>query len=225
MDNTRMKKEYHDIPILENGEILVRVSGISPRIQVFPYYYHQGISGAYNECYVREGVAERLIIAAELLPPGYSLVVLDGWRPYQVQQALFELVRNNLLESHPGAAESDINKLLHTFVAHPSQDIYAPSPHLTGGAVDLTIGRAEEWLNMGTDFDETSERSRTDWYERNPCRTEEEQIIQKNRKLLVESMTRAGFVNYEEWWHYEFGNQRWASLTGNTACYAGILSL
>lgn len=33
----------------------------------------------------------------------------------------------------------------------------------------------------------------------------------KNRDILIEAMTQAGFANLRtEWWHWSFGNQVWA---------------
>jgi len=46
----------------------------------------------------------------------------------------------------------------------------------------------------------------------------------RNRRLLVDAMTGAGFVNYEhEWWHYSYGDRYWAFTTGaDTALYGGL---
>ena len=47
---------------------------------------------------------------------------------------------------------------------------------------------------------------------------------QKNRRMLYNVMTAAGFTNLpSEWWHYDYGDNMWAQLTGGKAIYAGIL--
>ncbi|MCG4287414.1 D-alanyl-D-alanine dipeptidase, partial [Lactobacillaceae bacterium KNUT 0156] len=36
----------------------------------------------------------------------------------------------------------------------------------------------------------------------------------ENRRLLYHVMTQAGFTNYiEEWWHFDYGNQNWATVS------------
>ena len=42
--------------------------------------------------------------------------------------------------------------------------------------------------------------------------------------MLYNVMTAAGFANLpSEWWHYDYGDNMWAQLTGGKAIYAGIL--
>ena len=45
-----------------------------------------------------------------------------------------------------------------------------------------------------------------------------------SRKLAVlgDAMRRAGFVNYvDEWWHFSWGDQMWAALTGEAQAHYG----
>ncbi|AJY77575.1 D-alanyl-D-alanine dipeptidase [Paenibacillus beijingensis] len=205
----------------ETGEPLVSLSDISPRIKVLPYYFHHNVPGALNDCYLRAGAAQRLALAAENLPDGCCFVVLDGWRPSEVQRALYETIRESFRRK--GMNESEVARELAKFVAYPSDNVDMPSPHMTGGAVDLTIADPEGWLDMGTGFDEFTVKARTDWYERAALLTETELKIRTNRRLLKQVMANAGFENYdEEWWHYDYGNQRWAMLTGGQAIYKGV---
>lgn len=210
------------IPIHETGEPLVSLSNLSHKIKVFPYYFHHNVPGALNNCYLREGAAQRLARAAEQLPARLTLVVLDGWRPYEVQLALYEITKEFFRTTY-GLKEDEVLQELAKFVAPPSADPDNPSPHMTGGAIDLTIADQDGWLDMGTGFDEFTEKSQTDWYERIPRPNERERTIRENRRLLQRVMSAAGFRNYEqEWWHYDYGNQRWAMLTKQTALYKGI---
>ena len=42
--------------------------------------------------------------------------------------------------------------------------------------------------------------------------------------MLYNVMTAAGFTNLpSEWWHYDYGDNMWAQLTGGKPFYAGIL--
>ncbi|WP_370276972.1 M15 family metallopeptidase [Pontibacterium sp.] len=45
-----------------------------------------------------------------------------------------------------------------------------------------------------------------------------------HRQLLQDVMGRAGFVNYaEEWWHFSYGDQLWAYVTGNPVAIYGAV--
>lgn len=213
---------YRSIPIHETGERLVSLSNLSPKIKVSPFYFQQKIPEAINDCYLRQGAAERLLRAAERLPDGLHFVVLDGWRPYEVQLALYEIHKETLRKTN-GMTEGRVLQELSKFVAYPSENPDTPSPHMTGGAVDLTIADSEGWLDMGTGFDEFTEKAKTDWFESRTEFEHQEEKIRSNRRLLKTVMTSAGFMNYEnEWWHYDYGNQRWAMSTGETAIYKGL---
>ena len=43
-----------------------------------------------------------------------------------------------------------------------------------------------------------------------------------NRRLLYHVMVSAGFTNYpDEWWHFDYGNQNWALMSGRKAAVYG----
>lgn len=215
----------HPLPVRECGEPMIPLSTLSPKISVYPAYYHQGYKGTQPEAYLREGAARKLSSAAEQLPDGYQLVVLDGWRSFDVQASLYEGFRQSLLAQGWQEGEA-LTEELRKFVAYPTTDVEKPSPHLSGGAIDLTIAGPDGWLEMGTDFDDFSERATTRHYEERSPLTERETLFRNNRRLLYHLMTQAGFVNYsEEWWHYEYGTRTWAQQTQQQAIYGGILSM
>ncbi|MDF2683915.1 MAG: D-alanyl-D-alanine dipeptidase, partial [Brevibacillus sp.] len=115
---------------------------------------------------------------------------------------------------------------LSKFVAKPTTDIEKPSPHLSGGAVDLTISGPNGWLEMGTDFDDFTELAMTRHFEELSSPTEKEIGIRNNRRLLYHLMIQVGFTNYShEWWHYEYGTRSWARQTNGQPIYGGILSM
>lgn len=218
--------DVHTPVLRECGERLIPLSALTSKLSTYSAYYHQGYDGALEEIYLREGAAHRLAAAAEKLPPEYRLVVLDGWRSHQVQASLYERFRQTLLAQGWQEGEELVAEL-RKFVAMPTTDITKPSPHLSGGAVDLTIARTcGDWLDMGTPFDDFSSLAATRYFEELPDLTERERIIRENRRLLYHLMTEAGFVNYpKEWWHYEYGTRAWARKTGHNAIYGGILSV
>jgi zinc D-Ala-D-Ala dipeptidase len=192
------------------------------RLLVAPIYRQRGYPEAPAEVYVRSRVAERLKQAAELLPPSLSLLVLDGWRPLELQEGLYRAYTTSLSGS-TGLHGDELRRALRRFVTEPSDDPRCPSPHLTGGAVDLTLASGDGVaLDMGSEFDELSARSRTDHYEHlAPSARQTE--IRDRRRLLCEVMRRSGFCNYpEEWWHFDLGNQFWGLLRGQVAYYGKI---
>lgn len=223
--STREELPASGIVLRECQEPMIPLSSLSPKIAVYPAYYLQGYDGTQPEAFLREGAAHRLALAAEQLPPDHRLVILDGWRSYQVQVSLYERFRQSLLAQGWQEGEA-LTAELGKFVAHPSTDIHHPPPHLSGGAVDLTIEGPDGWLEMGTPFDDFSELAATRHYEDSHGLSEEELLIQGNRRLLYHLMHQAGFVNYpKEWWHFEYGTLSWARQTQQDAIYGGILSL
>lgn len=200
------------------GEELVPASLIPEKVLVRPQYFIQGLKSAAPECYVRRGVLSRLIDAASRLPRGYKLVLLDAWRPVELQQELFDMFVDELRVDFPGKTDRQIKMLALNFVALPSSDSQNPSPHSTGGAVDLSIADADGvLLNMGTEFDDTSDRSFTRYFEERlqngskPGETELEAL--RNRRLLFHVMIEAGFTNFpNEWWHFDYGDKVWACM-------------
>ncbi|WP_269410362.1 M15 family metallopeptidase [Lentibacillus daqui] len=210
------------IPIRENGDKLVALSQLSEKIVVKPHYFHANIPGSINECYLRSRAADRLIQASERLPSHHFFVVLDAWRPYEVQLELYQRLKKKLqLKGYKG---NRLDKELSQYVDKPSKDPSKPSNHLTGGAIDLVIATKQRILDFGTSFDEFTEKAHTDFYEKKADLSDQETIFRNNRRLLKGIMENAGFTNFKnEWWHYDYGNQNWAFSTGSIAYYNRIL--
>jgi|SRR6056297_193806 len=211
-------KELKTIKIKENNEKLISLNMIPEKIIVSPQYFIQGIKGSLPQCYVREGAYDLLIKAADDLPAGYKFLIYDTWRPKRVQYDLYNKFEEELKDKYPDKGSSKINKLVEEYVALPSGEKKSPSPHLTGGAVDLTIiDENGKVLDMGTKFDETVKNTHTDYYElilKQRDLTDKEDKLLKNRRLLYNIMVKAGFTNYPcEWWHFDYGNQVWAYLS------------
>ena len=211
------------LPITDNGERLLPMSLAPAPIRVFPAYSRLGIPGAVNECFVRESVYRALVAAARSLPGGIGLIVLDGWRPWRVQQYLFETLQAAIQNRQPGLTESELLARTREFVSVPSTDPSAPSPHLTGGAVDVTLCDDDGVpLDMGTLFDETLPASHTDHFEQLDSLTTAQHLARNNRRLLYHIMAKQGFTNLpSEWWHYDLGDQLWGHYSGNTSAYFG----
>jgi len=169
-----------------------------------PIYHLNGLKNALPDIWVRKGVYDRLVLAAQALPLGYRLVLLDGWRPKTIQQVLFDQVRMEIALQNPSSSEAEIDRKTLLYAARASDDPVRPSPHITGGAIDVTLADEEgAILDMGSEFDEVSNRS---WITAAvpPAPAE-------RRCHLLTAMRHAGFSNLPtEWWHFDYGNWLWA---------------
>ena len=87
--------------------------------------------------------------------------------------------------------------------------------------MDITIiGTDGNGLDMGSGFDEFSDRTYTAFYE-----TSGNEIVKNNRRLLYSIMMDAGFTNLpSEWWHYDFGDRFWAYYNKRPALYRGVFT-
>lgn len=218
------------IPIEDNGEELVPVSLLPEKILVRSEYFIQGLQGSMPECFLRRGVLLKLEEAAEMLPPGFRFVIFDGWRSSVLQKSLFHTLKEEIAEAYPDLSEEDLLDRVCQYVALPSVSKESPSPHVTGGSVDLSIVDDRGLLlDMGSGFDDTADFSETCYFEKLAVEkgelSFEERLILRNRRILFNVMTSAGFTNYsEEWWHYDYGNQNWvwAGDMGSPAFYGKI---
>jgi D-alanyl-D-alanine dipeptidase len=206
--------DWARLPIVECGEPLVALADGDGGLRVRPQYALAGIPGARATLLVRSGVRERLFQAASALPDDVALLVFDGFRPLSVQRFLFESYQAEVRAREPHLSEEAVRRIVNRFVASPSADPRCPPPHGTGGAVDVYLveaAAAGRELPMGTAPDETGPASETRYFEEFP-----QEPFATHRRLLFHAMTRAGgFTNYHgEWWHYDWGNQRWANCSG-----------
>ena len=207
------------------AEPLAHIRDDLPRICCAPQYWQMNLPGAMKECWVRQTVLNKLLAAADSLAAyDRTLIVWDAWRPVAVQQALYDEYQARLRRSHPHLSPSELDALTREFVALPSLNPLRPSPHFTGGALDVTLADTSGVeLPLGTPYDDFSPRAYTRYFEEleqeRPL-TAEETVCRDNRRLLYHAMTAQGFTNYEaEWWHFDYGNRLWANITGKDAVY------
>jgi zinc D-Ala-D-Ala dipeptidase len=217
----RVPTAWQRIPLRECGEPLIPLSTYAPtRVAVDPRYHTAGYLAAVPECYAREGVARAVLQAATTLPPGWRLVVFDAWRPLAVQLQLYDGYRAALRQAHSAATDAWLTAETQRYVALPSADPACPSPHATGGAIDLSLlDAAGAPLDMGTPFDAFDPHSHTRYFERlleqgRPLGVRETAHL-RHRRLLFHALVAAGFTNYpEEWWHFEYGRSQYGPLMG-----------
>ena len=207
---------WRDVPIEPVVEPLVLVDAIGPRVVDVPMYHQAGLPGALPRNWLREGVAARLAAVADGLPDGLTLVVWDGYRPIATQAALFNGYLDELAMVHPDLPADALEDAAARYVTPPSRSRLAPPPHLTGGAVDLTLGDGNgRPLDLGTDFDAFVPEAGARALEAVPGQARD------LRRTLYWAMAGQGFTPYvEEWWHFDHGDQFWGLATGQAARYA-----
>jgi D-alanyl-D-alanine dipeptidase len=129
----------------------------------------------------REAAAALAQVERELETKGLGLKVWDAYRPVRGTLGMVAWCEKN--------HRTDL--LDQGYIARRSR-------HNQGVAIDLTVVdlRTGSELDMGTPFDEFSERAHT---------ANATGLQAANRALLGDAMRRAGFVNYmDEWWHFSF---------------------
>ena len=170
----------------------------------------------YSQIYLRKEVAHRLYRAANSLPRELKIVIRAGHRPLLVQQALLNQLTDSYLEKYPKASRSEALDFVRNFVSDPS--IKAP-PHCCGAAVDVELinSKTGELLDFGCSVNTDNELA----FLHNKNIT----LIQKNnRMILLQTMLKSGFAsNYNEWWHYSYGDQRWSWFYRKAHAIYGII--
>lgn len=180
-----------------------------------------GFESAVKNCYVREEVFEKLKLAQGYLPEGYKLRIWDAWRPFSLQEELFEKYSFQIIKQFcpKNATIEEQKSVIAKYVSIPEKSEKEPPVHTTGGAVDVTLLKDGREVPMGTAFDAFSEKTKTDYFEK----IGEDILVRNNRRILYNAMISAGFTNLpSEWWHYDFGDKFWAYYNNTKALYEGI---
>jgi D-alanyl-D-alanine dipeptidase len=188
--------------------------------------YHERFPGAVDRLYLRASVAAKLAeVDAALRRDRLKLFVHDAWRPTAVQAHGHDVwMPARLKQQQPSLEGEALLAEVERYWARPTTDPRSPSPHLTGGAVDLSLASTDsgQCLFMGSIFDDVTEIAHTDHYERHPIVSYSDEEARANRRRLYHAMCGAGFCNQPfEWWHYSWGDQMWARLTGQPVAFYG----
>lgn len=210
----------------ECGEELADITD-TDRFVYSAFYRNMGLKNGLTRCYVRKSIAAMLESAKALLPPEYSILMYDSLRPVSVQKDLYDLYSQQLRAAHPDLPEKELLNLIDDFVAFPRIDHKRPTPHSTGGAIDLTLMIDGKEADMGTGFDDLTDKAHTNYFEQlllaKGSLTPSEQTALENRRILFHLLIAVGFVNFRiEWWHYSYGDRAWSAQTGNTPLYGYI---
>ncbi|KKR45957.1 MAG: D-alanyl-D-alanine dipeptidase [Parcubacteria group bacterium GW2011_GWA1_40_21] len=185
------------VPINENGESLILIQP-SEKIEVF--------CPNEKEVLVRKTVLDKLVAASSMLPDGFKLKILYGYRSLRVQEKFWKEVCANIRQKNPDLTEQEVEAKARRYSAVPD----GKGPHQTGGAVDILIEDSNgSSLDFGTEYRGYGD----DVFMHSKYITLKQKL---NRKLLRKIMQSAGFIYYPgEWWHYSYGDQTWVAYTGN----------
>lgn len=179
--------------------------------------YNCRIEGSREDVWLRQSVAEKLDRVNERLRPFYvELLVLDGYRPVECQQGMWNFhyanAQKKFQEANEGVWKKDALGHASPTNSFNPHDSTTWLPHTTGAAIDLTLRELDSHnlVDMGSNFEEITLISRTDYFERQLL----ERLISKDdprlqyRRLLYWAMLQEDLVNDPlVYWHYDWGNQ------------------
>ncbi len=164
---------------------------------------------------LRLGLVARLAQAQSELPAGYRFLLVEGHRPYELQEHYFSSYREDLIRADPSLSDEASFQLASRYVSPPSV-----APHVSGAAIDLTLCDDEgHELDLGTRINATPEESEGGCYFDASNISAE---ARHHRTILHRALTAAELVNYPtEWWHWSYGDRYWAFTTNAPAAIYG----
>jgi len=208
------------------------------------------VPGVLNKLYLRKSVAETVrdinvrlgsAVVTHFFGGEVELYVEDALRPVSVQAHLHdELIPALLRKNNPDSSDEEIALRLKDIIAIPSTDPKRPSPHATGGAMDIILRFkqptsqyvANSAVPTGHVDGDTSGRIAPDYFEHTEPVSDADKIAQRNRRAYYAIMTGAAFGidtnfvnNPTEWWHWDRGDQLWAKVAGKPCAYYGAIEL
>lgn len=209
---------YEHIRVAECGDPLVDLATYP--FTCDPVYYRQGWSDT-PAMHLRRTVADKLrdLQEGHLAKNNLCFRIFDAYRPRTVQAAIYKYYAADIAQKNPHLQGDALQAEIARFVTNPDDPVRIP-PHATGGAVDLTLMHVHgAALDMGTSFDYFGAEAAPYYFENHS-----NVLVRDNRRLLHGLMLAAGFVvDPDEWWHFDFGNQKWALQSGNSTAIFGEL--
>lgn len=217
------KKGYRDIPIDTSderyNEPLRSLSDFGVAGQA--YYsrsntmFDEPLPGVSKELRVRQSIGETLAslnkkmqqpFVTELFGGEVELFVQDGVRSFETQRYLHAIAFPEKIQAlHPDWTAERVLEERDKFIAFPTLDPEHPSPH-AASAVDLWVRfkqptsdyvSEDDFVPMGYEDAEISERCYPDYYEANPPTTPEEKEYQKKSSAFLRyhdgSVIRRGY--------------------------------
>lgn len=206
--------------------------------------FESAVEGVSSEIRVRRSIAETLQfinhnLAAKAVSNFFDaeveLYVEEGVRTYEMQEVLYEThIPRMIKRLNPELTTQQINTRRDNVIARPAFNSEAPSPHATGGAVDVVLRYKQNepgyvdgsLLPFGHADGDMSEVINPDYFEDRVGLTAEQLIFRRNRRALYNAMSGRAFqlstgvtVNPTEYWHWDRGNHLWAVSSGEQPYY------
>jgi D-alanyl-D-alanine dipeptidase len=192
------------IKIVECSDEMIDFLSLSPRI-IFdkPHFKYR------RETVLRRPMAERLAAAANSLPPGFLLAIIEGWRPPHIQRRMYQAIWNRFAKDHPDWSPTRMKRTVNRYSA--PMDRRVPPPHTTGGAVDIMLADATgKVLNHSAPFMPFAENTFS--FDAPGLSPE----ARRYRDIMAEVLIPLGVTNYpSEYWHWSYGDQGWAYRGGH----------
>ena len=229
IDREQYAGTYWDVPVDRNhpsyNEPLVPLE--SENVSYLCYHartdgdnppYHKAVTGSRKDMWLRRSLAKKLAeVNTSLRPHDLELLILDGYRPIACQQGLWDFYYQQGRDLLGAAATRDeLYAHARTFVADPApfdeNDCTTWPAHTTGASIDTTLRviSTEVVVDMGSNFEEITETSHSDYFERlldqGEISTDDRRLI--HRRILHWAMHRHGILNDPfVFWHHDWGNQ------------------
>jgi D-alanyl-D-alanine dipeptidase len=179
----------------------------------------------------------------EVLGAPAHLRIDDALRPLAVQKFAYEVAWPTIIKRmNPEITDEQLAIEIPKYVAKPNENI-TPTPHLTGGAVDVALmnmetGQAFDRGHKGGAIKGTAYPDFHEGYHLNSHQSDIEDIegqaevapkiseIVISRRVLYWAMAKAGLhVNPNEIWHYGKGDPLSEYVSGSHHPYYGIAEL
>ena len=260
---SRANKDGYDIRnIIDTEHPLHNDPLVDPREKEFGFedassYYSkpnimtgETLPGVPDSPLIRHDVAKRLVVAdnylrtnpdvREALGAPAHIRIDDALRPYQVQQFAYDTAWPMIIRrQNPGITDVELALELPKYVAKPNANL-TPTPHLTGGAVDVKLIDVEtgEPFDRGHQGGGIKGTAYPDFYENYQASIGQSDIevaaeepvkpeVLLGRRVLYHAMVNvAGLhVNPSEIWHYGKGDPLSEYVSGTNHPYYGIAEL
>lgn len=148
--------------------------------------YSGGLEGSNITAFARENVAHKLDKAAERLPRGYHLLIMDAYRSIQVQAALYEHFDKLLRKQYPEWSDDEIATEAQKYISQPSTDETKPAPHNTGGVIDTVIIKVDDEIQNEIDLLDKafSDLADDNWQDAYLIEMKRSELLRRNGKML-----------------------------------------
>ena len=189
------------VPIEENGEPLVDPRELSRRVHFVEK--HPKFPDMSRTPQVRRRVAEMLAQAAESLPVGVDIQIVEGFRPLAQQRFMYGQIKAEYAQGHPEWSRATLHRMTNIMSAPRKTDAHRRIPGWRGGPLLIRMPAGELFdMTSPLTWDETNAPTRISGLSPE---------AQANRDLLIETLQAAGLTKYAgEWWHWSYGDSGWA---------------